>query len=200
MIATRIRLDSRDHGRRLSLSEFDDAEYSPGFHYEIIDGRLYVAPAPDLPENILESWLRNKVESYRHQRPDAVAYVAVRGRVFVSTKARSTVPEPDLALYPSFLATDYNTVKWQDMSPMIVIEILVGGDMAKDLSRNPKLYHRLKSIREYWVLNASQDANRPTLVVHRRRGKSWAVEIHPFNSTYTTDVLPGFELVIDPHQ
>ena len=200
-VQQRLHLGPLDLGRRLSLSEFDDAEFENGFRYELIDGRLYVAPAPNLSENFLESWLHGKLNRYMEQHPDIVAYVAIRGRVFLPKRTRPTIPEPDIAIYSSFpTQTDIGKLHWQDISPTIVIEVLVGGDMAKDLSRNPELYHTVPSIREYWVLNGSQYAEEPTLLVHRRRGKSWAVTAFPYGTTYETKLLPGFELLIDPRK
>jgi hypothetical protein len=78
--------------------------------------------------------------------------------------------------------------------------VLVGGDMHKDLTRNPDLYLTLASIKEYWVLNGSRSADEPTLVVHRRRGKAWQVTTFPHGSTFTTKLLPGFGLVVDPRK
>jgi hypothetical protein len=68
------------------------------------------------------------------------------------------------------------------------------------LTRNPALYLTLRSIKEYWVLNGAVDPDEPSLIQHRRRGKSWAVTTFPYGSTFTTRLLPGFELVIDPRR
>ena len=202
MLATRLQLSSLDHGRELALDEYEEAEYAPGFHYEIIEGRLYVSPLPNVPENLLESWLRRKIERYMDLNAGVVGYVTPKGRVFVSTDSMATVPEPDIAVYgPLDLeTTDWNDIHWQDLMPFLVCEVLVEGDFDKDLTRNPALYRRVRSIREYWVLNGSQSVMEPTLIVHTRRGKAWAVAHYPYGSTYTTKILPGFELLVDPRK
>src|ERR671937_1307530 len=99
MATVQLKLGPLDHGRRLSLFDFEDAEYERGFRYEIIDGRLYVSPAPNLPESVLESWLRRKLERYMEAHPEVVGYVATRGWVFLPARVRPSVPEPDLAVY-----------------------------------------------------------------------------------------------------
>jgi len=199
MGAVRYKLGPLSHGRRLSLDAFDTAEYVPGFRYEIIDARLYVSPGPNFSENALETWLRRHLERYADDRPDVISYVATKGRVFLPGRARATVPEPDLAVYADVpWDRPVGDIRWEDLEPVLVAEVLVGGDMAKDLTRNPELYHAVRSIREYWVLNGSEDPGRPTLIQHRRRGKSWAVTSFPAGSTFTTKLLPGFELLIDP--
>src|SRR6516164_5006262 len=102
MATVQLKLGPLDHGRRLSLSEFEDAEYEPGFKYEIIDGRLYVSPLPNFPEHWLERWLTRAVERYADRHPEVINFVASKGRVFLPAAARPTVPEPDLAAYADF--------------------------------------------------------------------------------------------------
>jgi len=199
MIATPLKLSALDHGRDLTLQEFDDADRVPGFQYEIIEGRLYVSPAANMPEQKLEIWLRNKLIAYEFQNPTIIGWVAIRGRVFVSSDLRATVPEPDIAVFAPFQDGSIRDLRWQDHVPFIVAEVLVDGDIAKDLQRNPELYRRLKPIREYWVLNGSVSPDEPTLIVHTRSGHRWSVTHYPFGSTSTTKLLPGFELVIDPN-
>jgi Uma2 family endonuclease len=200
-VRSRLKLSPLDHGRRLSLAAFDAADYVPGFQYEIIDGKVYVSPQPNPPESILEWWLRRAVERYSDAHPDVINFVAVKGRVFLPRAVRPTVPEPDLAAYAAFpLDSPYGDIRWERVSPVLVCEVLVGGDIHKDLTRNPTLYHRVPSIKEYWVLNGSEDPNEPSLIQHRRRGKAWTVNTYPYGSTFTTKLLPGFTLVIDPRK
>jgi len=71
-------------------------------------------------------------------------------------------------------------------------------DPEKDLFRNVELYFEVPSIREYWVLDAREDPDHPTMLVHRRYGGRWRVLEVGFGETYTTRLLPGFELLIDP--
>ena len=196
-----LKFGPADHGRRLAWDEFDGADYVAGFNYEIIAGRLYVSPQPNPPEHILERWLRRAVERYSDARPEVINFVAVKGRVFLSAATRPTVPEPDLAAYRAFpLDLPYDDIHWEDVSPVLVAEVLVDGSIEKDLGRNPPLYLRVPTIQEYWVLDGSISPDRPSLIRHRRRRKSWAVDTIAYGDTLTSDVLPGFALLIDPRQ
>ena len=70
--------------------------------------------------------------------------------------------------------------------------------MDKDLDRNRRLYLEVASIREYWIVDPLEDADRPALIVYRRRGTRWAPRrVVPSGGTYTTPMLPGFSLVLD---
>jgi Uma2 family endonuclease len=183
----------------MSLEEFEGGDYDEGFKYELIDGRLYLSPQPDLPENQVEEWVRDALTSYARRRASVINYVSSKARVFVPGRAAATTPAPDLAAYRNFpLNRPKREVKWQDVSPILVVEILCGGDSEKDLVRNVVLYAQVPSIREYWVIDARDDPDRPTLRVHRRKGAGWRTLECAFGDTYTTRLLPGFSLVIDP--
>lgn len=54
MAGVQLKLGPTDHGRKLSLDDFDEAEFEPGARYEIIDGRVYVSAEPNPAENFLE--------------------------------------------------------------------------------------------------------------------------------------------------
>lgn len=199
MATVQLKLGPADQGRALSLDEFESADYVPGYKYEIIEGKLYVSPEPNFPESFLERWLVRKLDRYLDERPDVINYIAVKSRVFVHEQSQPTVPEPDVAVYHDLpLDQPLLNLHWENISPILVAEILVGGDIHKDLTRNPDLHHRVPSIKEYWVVNGSENPDEPSLIQYRRRGKAWTVTTFPFGSTFTTKLLPGFSLVINP--
>jgi Uma2 family endonuclease len=199
-MATVVKIGPADHGRPMSLEEFESGDYEEGYRYEIIDGRLYVSPQPNLPENQVEEWLNEKLKRYARRRPEVINYVTSKARVFVPGLA-ATTPEPDQAAYRNFpLDLPKREVRWQDVSPILVAEILHQDDPEKDLVRNVALYFLVSSIKEYWVIDAREDADRPTMLVHRRHGKRWRLIPIAFGARYTTRLLPGFELILDPRR
>lgn len=201
MPTVQLRLTPADHGRRLTLDDFESAEFKPGSRYEIIDGRVYVSPEANFPESILEGWLRKKLERYSEAHPDVFNYVAVKSRVYVPDRSGATIPEPDIAAFAGVpLDTDIRTVHWSDLEPLLVCEVLVDSDPEKDLERNPPLYLAVPSVREYWVIDGRDDPNRPTLIQHRRHGKRWVIRRFEYGTTFTTKLLPGFSLLIDPRK
>ena len=201
MATVQLKLGPADHGRRLHVDDFESAEYVGGFRYEIIDGRLYVSPMPNFPESYLETWLLSALNEYADSHPELIGYIATKGRVFLPKRKLATVPEPDIAVYTE-LPRDVplRKIRWQDLNPFLVVEVLVDGDIGKDITRNPALFITLPSIKEYWVLNGAESPDEPSLIQHRRRGKSWTVTTFPYGSTFTTKLLPGFELLIDPRK
>lgn len=201
-MATALKLGPKDHGRSIaSLDEFMSASYKEGYQYELIDGKLYATPQANLPENRNEEWLVDKVKEYARLRPDVINYVTNKARVFVHGRTRTTCPEPDLAAYRDYpLDADFRAVRWQEVEPILVGEVASIDDPDKDWVRNVRLYLRVPSIREYWLLDTRQDPNRPTMRVHRRQGRKWQRIDLSFGATYTTRLLPGFKLILDPRR
>jgi Uma2 family endonuclease len=201
--ATRLKLTLEDHGREIEEEEFDSATTEEGYHYELIDGRVYVSPLPDPPAESLESWLYGKLYHYSQERPDIINYVSPRARIFIPGRKKATRPEPDIAAYsdyPHHLPRKQR--RWQDFNAVLVVEVISEDDPDKDLVRNVELYQEVPTIREYWILDPRPDPDRPTLTVYRRRGKQWQKPIEvPFGEVFETPrFLPGFRLVVDPDQ
>ncbi len=199
MIATRTRFGPTDHGVPVTADELAEAEYAEGFRYEVIDGRISVAPIANLTEGDWQDWLRDQLKAYARTHPAAINKVHGPARVFVPGRPDLTVPEPDVAAYRDYpVGLAKSELRWEEVSPLVVCEVLVDSDPHKDLVRNVDLYFEVPSVAEYWILDGSADPDRPTLIARRRWGSRWVVREVAFGDTYTTRTLPGFELLIDP--
>jgi Uma2 family endonuclease len=153
-----------------------------------------------LPEARVEQWIYRKLQVYSDQYPAIINAVFTKGRVFVPGRRGATVPEPDVVAYHDFpLHLPFRDVRWDDVSPVLAVEVLTEGDPNKDLIRNVHLYFQVPTIREYWIFNPLADPDRPSMRRYRRYGNRWQVKDLDFGETYTTRLLPGFELLIDPH-
>jgi Uma2 family endonuclease len=193
-----MKLGPADHGRRVTLEEFLAGDYAEGYHYEIIDGKLYVSAQPNPPQGLVERWLYRKLDRYADGHPEVINFVYNKTRVFVPERAEVTAPEPDLAAYHDFpVDADPEDVRWQEATPVLVVEVISPDDPNKDLVRNRDLYLQVRTIREYWVLDPRPDARQPTMRVHRRHGRRWRIRNLAGGELYTTNLLPGFELRLD---
>jgi Uma2 family endonuclease len=194
-------LGPEDHGREMSYQEFMEGDYQHGYRYEIIRGKLDVSPLPNAPEDFLEKWLLGKLFVYAQTHPQVIRYLTDKARVFVPSEEEPTVPEPDIAAYKRVPRTrSVAEWRWEDMSPMLVVEVLSANDARKDLDRNVELYLLVPSIKEYWIVDGRADPERPILRVYRRHGDRWRNQTLRAGATYTTRLLPGFSLTLDPHR
>jgi len=198
---TLLKLGPRQHGQPLTFDEFRTADWREGYQYELIDGRLYVSPVPDPPENIVDQWILLKVARYAKKRPDIINFVTNKGRVIVPGRPGETVPEPDLLAFRNYpLHQPFKTIRWQETRPILVGEVLCLSDPNKDLVRNVKLYWQVPSIKEYWLFDTRASADQPTLHVYRRSRFRWRMIEVSYGETYTTNLLPDFELLVDPRK
>jgi Uma2 family endonuclease len=197
-MAIGIKLGPADHGRPMTWQEFQTGDYEEGFRYELIEGKLYVSPEANLPETCVHDWLRDKLKDYSKAHPKVINKVLGPARVFVPGQEGVTAPEPDLAAYHDFPAPQrLRDLRWEAVSPLLVCEILSASDPNKDLVRNVELYWLVPTIKEYWVLDAREDADHPRLRVHRRGRKQWRIEDYGPREAYTPRLLPGFKLTLD---
>jgi Uma2 family endonuclease len=196
------KLGPADHGRPLAFAEYLAGDYQEGHQYELIDGKLYVSPTPNAPQGWIERWIFRKLDRYSDEHPEIINCVHPKARVFVPGRIGVTTPEPDVAAYANFpLDLPLEELRWEDFSPILVVEVLSLDDPDKDLVRNVELYLLVPTIREYWVIDTRESVSRPVMQVYRRRGSRWqrVILVGP-GETYTTRLLPGFELLLDPRQ
>ena len=198
---TMVKLGPSDHGRAMSYDEYLSGDYRGGYHYELIDGKLYVTPLPNLPENRVELWLLYKLLRYADDHPDIINYVTPKSRVFVHARPKVTTPEPDLAAYHNFpTELPLDQVRWQEVSPVLVAEVLTSDDPEKDMVRNVELFWQVPTIKEYWIFDIRDDPNHPLMQVYRRGRKKWQITDLDVGDTFITKLLPEFKLVLDPRR
>ena len=197
---TRLYLTHEDHGRELSWDDFRSSDAELGYRYELIEGKVYVTPFPSLSHSSYCDWLNDILDDYEDERPDIIARVISRPGVFVPNPNVHTCIRPDIACYKTFAARFDPSADYRDYSPILVVEVISADSADKDLVRNRRLYLQVPSVREYWILDPREGVEGLTMFVYRRRGRRWAarVTIGP-GETYTTPILPGFSLVLNPH-
>jgi Uma2 family endonuclease len=190
----------QDQGRPVSYERFLAGPFTPGYRYELIGGKLEVMTVPNQRHDWAEGWLFRHLLAYVALRPGVMNHVTNKARVFVPDAAATTCPEPDIAGYRDFPLERQPEVEWEEVSPILVAEVLSPSDPDKALVRNRDLYWQVPTVREYWVLDLLADPARPRLRVHRRWGGRWRTRVVEFGQTYSTRLLPYLSLVIDPYQ
>ena len=198
---TVLLLTPEDHGRRVTPEEWETAQSSGGgYKYEIIDGVIQVSPPPDWDHDGIADWLHRVFVLYQVAHLDVISRISQRCAVRVPDRPDLTEPEPDFGLYRVPAGTA--GVRWHEVEPFLVVEILSEGTQRKDLVRNVRLYARVPGIREYWVIDPLPNWLEPTLRVHRRRGTGtrWQrpIIVGPGQTYETPQLLPGFSLRLDP--
>src|SRR6476620_910046 len=94
-----ILLSPSDHGRRMTLAEFDRAEGAPGHLYELSKGIVNVMDVPSLPHAAQFEELRDQLILYRKQKPGRIKHVLGTGESKVLLEKLESERHPDIAVY-----------------------------------------------------------------------------------------------------
>jgi Uma2 family endonuclease len=181
---TKGELGPRSAGLRMTLREFDQAEFVEGHRYELINGVLVVSPIPSPQE-------RNPNEELGHWL-----------RLYRDTHAQGstlnlTLPEHTVNTPTNRRRAD--RVIWAGLkrrarvneTPTIIAEFVSSGkrDRKRDYEDKRDEYLAM-NVREYWVIDRFQ---RSVTIFTRVAGKIKSRVLRK-KQTLTTPLLPGFEL------
>jgi Uma2 family endonuclease len=180
-------LGPADHGRPMTLDEFDHAEGQPGRLYELGRGTIAVVDVPNRRHLAQVNALRRQVHAYDAAHPGQVHTIAGGSDCKVLVAGLESERHPDLALYktPPPEEEDFSA-SWV---PEVVIEVVSPGSEHRDYVEKREEY-LLFGVFEYWVCNADR---RELLVLRRSRGQ-WVERVLRPPEVYRTRLLPGLEL------
>lgn len=173
-------------GILLSPEEFDAIEdYDELYNYELVHGVLVVAPPPDIGEREPNEQLGHLLRSYKEQHPQGAALNLTVSEHSIRTP--DSRRRADRVIWTG-LGRIPNTRREQ---PSIVVEFVSASkrDFQRDYVAKRGEYLRL-GVLEYWIIDRFR--RRMTVV---RGGTDPVTEIViSEQETYTTPLLPGFEL------
>lgn len=159
-----------------------------GKRYEIIDGELFVTPAPNFGHQIVVTNLVAYLWGFLKDHP--------LGRVIVSpfdvVFSQFDVVEPDI-LYISNARASVITEKNAQGSPDLVVEVLSPSTKKIDRTTKLKLYARF-SVEEYWIIDPEDNSAE----IYRRvnGGLELAAKLEA-TDCLTSPLFPGFNLPLE---
>jgi Uma2 family endonuclease len=169
-------------GTLMTPREFDRAEFEEGWRYELINGRLIVAPIPLENERDPNEELGYLLRTYWQRYPDRL-----NGTLFEQTvKVNDDRRRPDRVIWAGL-----GRQPRKGETPTIIVEFVSAGKRARQRDYEEKRDEYLAiGVREYWVI----DRFERTLTVFKKHGKSFQKRVVKERQNYSTDLLPGFEL------
>jgi Uma2 family endonuclease len=182
-----------DHGRRMSLEEFENAEAEEGRSYELSRGTVTVVDVPN-PGHLAQILsLRRQVHAYDLANPRRIHTIASGGECKLLIEGFESERHPDLAIYKTAPpeGVDADDI-WSLWIPEIVVEVVSTSSRHRDYNENPEEYFRF-GVREYWIVDAIEGHMK---VLRRSRGR-WSERTVKPPQVYKTPILPGFELSIE---
>lgn len=176
-----------DHGRLMSLDEFDRAEGREGYRYELSRGVITVVDVPRPRHLALVSAARRQFAAYDLAHPGRIHGLAGGSDCKILIAELDSERHPDLAIYQTSPPEEGEDV-WSQWVPEIVIEVVSPSSRRRDYEEKPEEYLRF-GVLEYWIIDADERA----MLVHRRSRGRWAGRTICPPDLYRTRLLPGFD-------
>ena len=186
MPKTAIKIGLKDHGRRMSLEDFDLAEVQEGYIYELGRGVIVVSDVPKRRHLVQVGSARSQFETYKIIHPGRIDTIAGSGECKLLIPPYESERHPDVAVYLLAPTDDENL--WATWIPDLAIEVVSPGSEQRDYEEKPQEYLRF-GVREYWIL----DADKEEMLVHTRSGNKWEKRVIRSGEMYRPRWLPGFE-------
>lgn len=187
-MATATRTIGRtDHGRRMRLADFIDADFEEGWLYELARGRIVVTEVPGPSHGRVMMRLWRLFTRYGDDHPGVINYEAGGGECRIRLPGMVSDRHPDHAIYLS--PQPPGPGPWTEWVPDLVVEIISKGSRRRDDVEKRDEYLRV-GVREYWVI----DPKKREMRVHARYGDTWRITTVRANVTHRTHLLPGLEV------
>jgi len=182
---TALRIGLADHGRAMTLEEYEDAETEDGYRYELARGILEVSNVPGESHGLIVCAFYDAIAAYRRAHP-GVIYLYGGGNEFqLRLPAMISGRNPDVAVALRNTPRDDRGVT----PPALAIEVVSQGAEARHRDYQTKREEYLAfGLREYWIVDP--DARRVAVLI--RDGDAWIERVFQGEQTAAGLVLPGF--------
>jgi Uma2 family endonuclease len=177
-------LGPQSNGVMLTPWEFDDADFEPGWRYELVNGVLIVNPAPLLEERDPNEELGYLLRTYQQSHPQgsSLDFTVSEQTVHVGAHRRRV----DRAIWAGL-----GRLPEENETPTITVEFVSEGrrNQQRDYEIKRDEY-RAASVREYWIIDRFQ----ATMTVYDFSRRKLSKKILTRRQSYSTPLLPGFKL------
>jgi Uma2 family endonuclease len=183
---TQITVGPQDHGKRMSLEDFDHAQGREGHLYELSRGVITVTDVPNYKHLAQIHLIRRTLYVYSIANPGRINAIASGSDCKVLLWELRSERHPDLAIYQTTAPDDEEI--WSTWIPELVIEVVSPGSETRDYDQKPEEYLAF-GVMEYWIVDAAKEE----VLAMRRSGGKWAKRVLKPGEKYKTRLLPGFE-------
>jgi Uma2 family endonuclease len=182
------RIGPADHGQRLTLDEFIEADFEDGWLYELARGVIDVTEVPGLNHGRIVGRLTQLFISYMINNPGVVNYRAGSGECRLRLPGMQSDRHPDQAIY-LLPPPPRENQPWTRWVPSIVVEVVSEGGEERDYVEKREEYLRI-GVAEYWIV----DPIKRQLLVLQRFGDVWNELVVLPGAVYRPFSLPGLEV------
>ncbi len=187
MLKAAIKVGPADHGRRMSLAEFDHAEVQEGYLYELGRGVIVVSDVPKKRHLYQVESIRDQLVAYKIANPGRIQIIAGGSDCKILVAGYESERHPDLTVYKTLPPREGEDF-WSTWIPELVIEVVSRGSELRDYQEKREEYLAF-GVHEYWIFDAEKEE---MLVLQRVAGR-WRERIVRPGEVYKTRLLPGLQ-------
>jgi Uma2 family endonuclease len=187
MAITTRQVGPADHGQRMTLDEFIQADFEEGWLYELARGAIVVTEVPGPDHGRIVRRLTRLFIVYEDSHPDIITFGAGGSDCRLRLPGMQSDRHPDQAIYLDPQPPGPNV--WTRWTPHIVVEVVSKGGEDRDYVEKREEYLRV-GVSEYWIV----DPNERRIHVLQRAGDTWEETVVAPGATYRTHLLPGLEV------
>jgi Uma2 family endonuclease len=187
IVATPLRISPADDGRRMTLEEFEQAEFEEGYRYELARGVLEVSDVPGEPHALIVWILLRAIAAYDREHPKFIH------RAGGGAEYRFRLPAMQSGRHPDVAVTLRNTPRdWRGFRlAALAFEVVSEGAKARERDYVIKRAEYLAyGLLEYWII----DPEEKVVMVLNRDGDAWREQVYREDQLAPSLVLPGFGL------
>src|SRR5947209_11316846 len=130
MATTTRRIGPADHGQRMTLDEFIDADFEDGWLYELARGVILVTEVPGIPHGRIVGRITRMFVLYDEAHRGVINYRAGGGECRLRLPGMQSDRHPDQAVY--LLPPPAGRNPWTRWVPQIVVEVVSEGGEERD--------------------------------------------------------------------
>jgi Uma2 family endonuclease len=182
-LATRI--GPADHGRAMTLEEFQDADEEPGYRYELARGVLEVTHVPSDPHGEVVYHLYRALARHDLAQPGVIKRSGGAAEFRLWLPGMVSGRNPDVAVVLRNTPRDHRGHR----PPVLAFEVVSKGGQARDYQVKREEYLAF-GLREYWIVDPL--IRRVTVLI--RDGDAWIERVFQGEQAAEGLVLPGFTL------
>ena len=192
MATTRIQIGPTDHGRRMTLDEFREADEEPGYRYELARGVLEVIEIPKTPHRRVVSRLFQLAADYNREHPGQIDYFGGGTEVRVWKPGMDLARHPDLGIV--FAGAPLDEVG--DLQPRLVAEVVSPSSKKRDYQEKREDY-LVYGVREYWIVDPQR--RQVTVLVREDEGEAaaWTEQVYRDAQVIVSPALPGLATTVE---
>ena len=184
-----IRIGPTDHGRKMTLEEFMEADVEEGYRYELARGVLEVTEVPNDPHGEIVWKLVSTLAIYQQEHPGIIHRAGGAGEYRLWLPRMISGRNPDAAV------TLRNTPKDRRgrRPPTLVMEVVSEGNEAHERDYVTKREEYLAfGIREYWIVDPVVQC----VTVLVRDGDAWVEHRFREEQQASSSILPGLAIMV----